>query len=71
MAPLYDWQCNGCGHEFEQREESSIKTVNCPHCDTNTAQRLPSLFGGYQGNFGGSSTRPKQSGSFRGKREKA
>ncbi len=64
MSPLYDWLCGSCGHEFTEKTDYETKRTDCPHCETKTADRLPALIGGYTGNMGGSSTRPKNSTSM-------
>jgi len=59
--PRYDWLCDSCGHEFEDSASFETRSIDCPHECGNTARRLPALIGGYTGNMGGASTRPKNS----------
>lgn len=61
----YDFLCNQCSHVFEETVGSETRLIDCPHCETRTAERLPVLIGGYQGNMGGASTRPKNSTSMK------
>ncbi|GAC1483905.1 MAG: hypothetical protein NVS2B14_21810 [Chamaesiphon sp.] len=61
----YDFMCGSCGHQFEDKADFETRKVECPHCQTITAERLPVLIGGYQGNLGGSSTRPKNSAAMK------
>jgi len=67
MAPLRDYLCDNCHHEFEEMVSSgdpeSYQTTEC-RCGAK-ARVLPSLIGGYQGNMGGASTRPKNSSSMK------
>jgi putative FmdB family regulatory protein len=58
---LYDFLCDQCGHQFEQTASFEERTVECPHECGFSATRLPPLIGGYTGNMGGASTRPKNS----------
>jgi len=41
--PLYEYQCKGCGHQFEDLVLGSI-TPSCPSCDSQTLERLLSVF---------------------------
>jgi putative FmdB family regulatory protein len=66
--PLRDTQCGECGFEWEQMLRPEEKPEACPHCDSKKVTVLVSAHGGYQGNFGGGSTRPRHSASFRGRR---
>ncbi len=70
MPPLYDYECKDCGkvHETLVSRDHGDKPIQCPDCGGEALQK-PSSFGGYNGNLGGSSTRPKNAGSF--KRRKA
>jgi len=65
--PLREYLCGSCGHQFESFKSGSnpedYQTDPCPHCET-PADLLPALIGGYQGNMGSGSTRPKNSMSM-------
>lgn len=66
--PRYEYQCGGCGHEFEETLKHSDPTPPCPHCEDDArVVKLVSAPGGYQMNSGGGSTRPRQAGAFRTK----
>lgn len=62
--PFYDFLCSCCGYLFESSAGVEEKRIDCSHCETPTADRLPPLIGGYSGNLGPSSTRPKNSTSM-------
>ena len=66
--PRYDFLCGSCGHEFEETVSYETTRVKCPHECGKTAERLPALIGGYQGNMGGGSTRPRKTPSNTGKK---
>jgi putative FmdB family regulatory protein len=39
--PVYEYQCNGCGHEFEREQRITDKPVRkCPRCGASKAKRL-------------------------------
>lgn len=61
--PLRDYLCHYCGHEFTElvydTEPEEYAVVEC-RCGSK-AKVLPALIGGYSGNMGPSSTRPKNS----------
>lgn len=61
--PLRDYLCTYCGHEFTElvmsKDPEDYQTYEC-RCGSR-AQLLPAMIGGYQGNMGGSSSRPKHS----------
>lgn len=64
--PLRSYMCLNC--EFQNDElirSSADEPTKCPSCGSEQYERQVSGFGGYQGNLGGSSTRPKNAGSFR------
>lgn len=60
---LREYLCSYCGHQFEEivysKDPEAYVTSDC-RCGSK-AELLPSLIGGYNGNMGGSSTRPKNS----------
>lgn len=67
MSPLFDFMCDGkdgCGYVFEQSVSHDQTTAEC-RC-SRRANRLPALIGGYIGNLGTSSTRPKKTASNTG-----
>lgn len=69
--PLYDYICNDCGHQFEDFSSNTVDEPNqCNHCESIKISRLPSAPGGYyiQG-ANGASSRPKNAGSFKGKKK--
>ena len=41
--PLYEFQCKGCGHEFEDLVLGSAKPA-CPSCNGGQLERLLSVF---------------------------
>lgn len=65
--PLRDYGCKYCGNVFEllvyTGDPDNYKFRECPKCQSQ-AEVLPALIGGYQGNMGGGSTRPKNSTSM-------
>ena len=42
--PIYEYECRGCGHQFEQLIIHST-TAECPQCHGHDLERLVSLFG--------------------------
>lgn len=67
MPPLNDYQCSVCGHiQYDEYRKERSNKIECPHCETLTADRLPSAHGGYaiSGNNSASVT-PKGSKSFK------
>lgn len=39
--PTYEYQCNGCGHEFEEFQSITAKPIRkCPACSANKVKRL-------------------------------
>ncbi len=41
--PLYEFQCKGCGHEFEDLVLGSARPA-CPSCNSQQLERLLSVF---------------------------
>lgn len=41
--PLYEFQCKGCGHEFEDLVLGSARPT-CPSCSSQQLERLLSVF---------------------------
>lgn len=66
---MYDFECQDCHetHEVITTREVAESPIQCPDCG-GPALRQASAIGGYQGNTGGASTRPRNAGAF--KREK-
>ena len=42
--PLYEFKCLDCGHLFELLIMKSAQTVRCPGCESESVERLLSLF---------------------------
>ena len=41
--PLYEYQCDACGHRFEKIQKFSDPPVEtCPHCGKGPVKKLPS-----------------------------
>lgn len=64
--PMREYLCDYCGHQYDtlvfatDPEDYEYDTCRCG----SKAKILPSLIGGYTGNMGGSSSRPKNSTSM-------
>ena len=44
--PIYEYQCQNCGHHFEKLESISAEpTKHCPKCNKDQARRLISASG--------------------------
>lgn len=43
--PIYEYHCNGCGHDFEYLVMGGSEPDQCPACNTNTVCRLMSTCG--------------------------
>jgi putative FmdB family regulatory protein len=70
--PLYVLRCGDCNHEWEEiyGVNEARQGVDCPKCNREKSATItPAGFGGYsiKGN-NSASVRPKQAGSFRGKK---
>lgn len=59
----YDWLCLECGHIQEALVEPGEKP-EC-RCGSKKTEKLPNACGGYTGDTGGGSTRPKGAGAFK------
>ncbi len=63
MAPFREYLCTYCNHQFEEivysQDPEEYKYALC-RCGSK-GELLPALIGGYHGNMGGSSSRPKNS----------
>lgn len=70
MAPIREYLCDYCGHQFEEMIWSSdpenYRTHEC-RCGSK-ATVLPAMIGGYQGNMGGASVRPKNSTAMKSRK---
>ena len=44
--PIYEFQCESCGHPFEEllRSSAHIEQVTCPHCRSQNVRKKISLF---------------------------
>lgn len=64
--PLREYLCDYCGHQFEEfvisKEPGDYAFFEC-RCGSKAAV-LPAMIGGYRGNTGSSSTRPRNSTSM-------
>ncbi len=47
--PIYEYQCDDCGHQFEQLVASHRSRPSCPECDSRRLQRQFSTFAAHQG----------------------
>ena len=56
--PIYEYQCQECGKEFEKliRSISSTPEVECPHCGGKKVKKAFSLFGTRSSSSGSLST---------------
>jgi len=68
---IREYLCGDCGYQYEEmvqsQDPSIYRSSQCPHCEAE-ADLLPAIIGGYNGNMGGSSTRPKNSTSMKSKK---
>ena len=42
--PLYEYECSGCGHQFEVLILRASQRVTCPSCTGDSVERLLSMF---------------------------
>ncbi|MDA2932086.1 zinc ribbon domain-containing protein [Nitrospinae bacterium AH-259-F20] len=63
--PIYEFNCPGCGHEFEKLVRNASVAVACPGCGVDEVERRMSLFG-VGGASGASSTLAADSGPATG-----
>lgn len=66
MAPVYSYQCINCDHIWDElrRADEKDDPAECSHCNENApGHRKITAIGGYTGNTGSASTRPKGAGS--------
>lgn len=65
--PLREYLCNNCEHQYEEfitSQDPEVYRTNTCRCGKQ-AKLLPAMIGGYSGNMGPSSTRPKNSTSMK------
>jgi len=43
--PIYEYDCNDCGHEFEEFVRSQSQSISCPTCGRQNVEKKFSLFG--------------------------
>jgi putative FmdB family regulatory protein len=43
--PIYEYECDGCGNQFEQLVRGGESAPACPRCQSDAVRRLHSLFG--------------------------
>lgn len=64
--PLREFVCRDCDYLFEELVRNpSEEPQKCPRCEVGKIERLLTAHGGYVGNLGGGSTRPRNAGSFK------
>ncbi len=66
--PLHDFECMSCHQIMENvliRNAEELKDLACPQCGHTYLQKLLSLIGGYNGDTGSGSTKPRNAGSFK------
>ena len=61
MAPIREYLCRDCGHQFEEIRGNDPEEADpkCPHECEGKVERLPALPGGYFMNSGSASTKPR------------
>ena len=42
--PMYEYRCDGCGHQFELLIRTASQVVQCPSCAGESVERLLSMF---------------------------
>lgn len=63
---LREYKCNDCGTHSDSIERSPEDILKlCPKCGSENIERVITSYGGYFGDLGSASTKPKGSGSFR------
>lgn len=62
--PIYSYQCSDCNKIWDEIRHTAEKDdpAECARCEV-PAHRRVTAFGGYSGNTGGASTRPKNAAS--------
>jgi len=64
--PIYSYKCVDCDLDFDEILPSSgSQQADCPKC-SKPADKIPSTIGGYHGNMGSGSTRPRNAGAMKG-----
>lgn len=52
VRPLYEWECNLCGHDYTNREDDSGGTVpSCPNCGKRQDRSLVAVIGMWEVKF--------------------
>lgn len=70
MSPIREYICRDCGHQQENVERSQADELKaCAQCESERVERLISAYGGYTGNLGSASTKPRNAGAFAGRRK--
>lgn len=66
--PIFSFHCAHCDKQHDAIVDRDTEKHECPDCG-DAASKVPSTFGGYsiRGN-NSASVRPKQAGSFKGKK---
>jgi hypothetical protein len=66
MAPIREFLCIDCGHINETLvRHPEDMPHGCDHCESTKIELLPALIGGYNGDTGSGSTKPRNSGAFK------
>ena len=60
--PIYEYECDHCGHRFEKLVSTRSRRAACPSCGQGRGRRLISTFAAH----GGGSDVPCQSGACPG-----
>ena len=47
--PIYEYECQACGHEFEKLVVSDSQEIVCPKCRDKKLKKLFSMFSGHSG----------------------
>lgn len=63
--PIFSYHCRSCGFEWDDIRpyDPDETTIECPHCETNTGDKVPTIPGGYSMDSGGASTKPRRAAS--------
>jgi putative FmdB family regulatory protein len=58
--PMFEYQCQGCGHVFEKFQFARLSAINpgCPECQGTQTDQLLSRFSSPSGNGGGFACAP-------------
>ena len=47
--PIYEYECQACGHEFEKLVVNTSQEIVCPKCQDKDLKKLFSMFSGHSG----------------------